>query len=166
MYETFEVLDYNGEPCLDLHVQDYDRDQCLEYAIQRKSNKEVGCTTPYSLDKSNICTDIAKARNASIIYKQIALWNYTKANELCPKTCLQYMISFSNKEWDYYDYTTLSMEFPKFVRVSRSTYSYTLLELIAEVGGYVGLFLGVSINQVSDLFKHMVTKISSSLYKN
>ena len=74
---------------------------------------------------------------------------YTKANELCPKTCLQYMISFSNKEWDYYDYTTLSMEFPKFVRVSRSTYSYTLLELIAEVGGYVGLFLGVSINQVT-----------------
>ena len=31
--------------------------------------------------------------------------------------------------------------------------SYNILELMAEVGGYVGLFLGVSVNQFSDLIK-------------
>ena len=31
---------------------------------------------------------------------------------------------------------TLRMEFPKYIRVSSSSYSYTLLELLPEVGGY------------------------------
>ena len=51
------------------------------------------------------------------------------------------------------------MEFPKYVRVSSSYYSYNLLELLAEVGGYVGLFLGVSIIQISSLVKILMAKL-------
>ena len=37
------------------------------------------------------------------------------------------------------------------VKVVRSYYAYSSLSLIAEIGGYFGLFLGVSINQITYL---------------
>ena len=43
---------------------------------------------------------------------------------------------------------SLKLRFKKFIKVSRSRQAYGSLELLAEVGGYVGLFLGISINQL------------------
>ena len=37
------------------------------------------------------------------------------------------------------------LEFDKYIKVTTSTYGYTELELLAELGGYVGLFLGLSV---------------------
>ena len=162
-YETFEVLDFDGETCLS--DMDYKRDDCLYEAIQKECEDQVGCTTPFNVDKSNICTEVEDARKSADIFAEIAFRNYTKAKEFCPKACQQYIISFSNKEWfynsDYDQVIKATFEFPRFVRTSKSNHSYTALELIAEVGGYVGLFLGVSINQISDIFKIMIGKIAS-----
>ena len=51
------------------------------------------------------------------------------------------------------------MQFPKYIRVSSAYYSYNLLELLAEVGRHFGLFLGVSIIQISGLMKILMTKL-------
>ena len=40
------------------------------------------------------------------------------------------------------------MVFDKFIKVTEAKYTYTELELLAEFGGYVGLFLGVSVFQL------------------
>ena len=45
----------------------------------------------------------------------------------------------------------LSINFKENIKVITSYHLYSGLSLIAEVGGYVGLFLGVSINQVTSL---------------
>ena len=37
------------------------------------------------------------------------------------------------------------LNFDKYIKVTTSTYGYTELELLAELGGYVGLFLGLSV---------------------
>ena len=37
------------------------------------------------------------------------------------------------------------------ITVTQDQYSYNWLNLVAEVGGYVGLFLGLSVYQVTDL---------------
>ena len=50
----------------------------------------------------------------------------------------------------------LTLTYKEFIRSAVSSYSYTILELIAEVGGYVGLFLGISINQSIDLISQLV----------
>ena len=50
------------------------------------------------------------------------------------------------------------MDFEELVAVTKDYYTYTELSLIAEIGGYVGLFLGVSVNQVIDLMDFMVVK--------
>jgi len=44
------------------------------------------------------------------------------------------------------------------INVIESYHLYSTLSLIAEIGGYVGLFLGVSINQVSVLINVVIDK--------
>ena len=178
LYETFKVLSFDGEKCQ--NDKGYRRDNCLYSASQevikakyknlsfvkllilQESENEIGCTTPFHPDKSNICLEYNKAYEAVRIFEDITLRNLTKANQLCPKPCQQYTISFTSyKEMSskYFNGAMLLIQFPKYIRVSRSYYSYTLLELLAEVGGYVGLFLGVSIIQISGLLRILITKL-------
>ena len=162
-YETFEVLDFDGETCVsDMY---YKRDDCLYEAIQKESEDQIGCYTPFNVDKSNICTEVEDARQAMDVFDEIAFRNYTKAKEFCPKACQQYIIGFSNKEWffnaEFDQVIKATFEFPRFIRTSKTHHSYTALELIAEVGGYVGLFLGVSINQISNIFEILIGKLVS-----
>ena len=122
---------------------------------------QVGCTTPYRPDKSNICTDPEKSKQANDIYKKVK-YNQTFATSVCPRSCMYQIIGLSRYEigeGQPMSHTnlkadkrkTLTLTFQKFIKISKSRRSYTFLELIAEVGGYVGLFLGISINQTFDL---------------
>ena len=49
------------------------------------------------------------------------------------------------------DFGLLILNFKRNIKVTEAQYLYSELSLIAEVGGYVGLFLGVSVNQVTIL---------------
>ena len=53
----------------------------------------------------------------------------------------------------------LGIEVYSKVKVMRSQYSFTELTLVAEVGGYVGLFLGTSFVQFSDGLKWIASRI-------
>ena len=46
----------------------------------------------------------------------------------------------------------IRLKFKKNIQVFEAQYLYSILSMIAEVGGYVGLFLGISVNQVSTMF--------------
>ena len=54
----------------------------------------------------------------------------------------------------------IEITFKENIKVTTSYYLYSGLSLIAEVGGYVGLFLGVSVNQIANLFEWILTKIN------
>ena len=45
----------------------------------------------------------------------------------------------------------VKLHFQSRVKVVKSYYAYSGLTVIAEIGGYIGLFLGVSINQIPHL---------------
>ena len=49
------------------------------------------------------------------------------------------------------DSADLDIRFQETTTISTDQYSYTWLNLVAEVGGYVGLFLGYSVYQMTDL---------------
>ena len=136
--------------------------------------EEVGCTTPYRPDKSNICTDPDLGKRAFEIYKEVKD-NQSFASRMCPRSCKYQIITLSRFEIreDKGAFSallplspiptkskTLSLTFQKFIKISTSRRSYTFLELIAEVGGYVGLFLGISINQTFDLTWNAFKSIS------
>ena len=126
--------------------------------------EKFGCTSPYGRNKSNICSDPEKSTQAYTLFEELTFWNLTAANTKCPKSCTYEMVSLSisktrtqrtenNKGY-------MQLKFQKFIKVSRSQYSYTWLELLAEVGGYVGLFLGISVNQTLSLLKQTFSFIS------
>ena len=118
----------------------------------------LGCTSPYGRNKSSICTDKEKSTLAYDLFENLTLNNLTDANNRCPKSCTYQMTSFSSflkEDNGDPDQGYLYLKFQRFIKVSRSRYAYTWLELLAEVGGYVGLFLGVSVNQTLPILKKM-----------
>ena len=52
-----------------------------------------------------------------------------------------------------------SFTFNRFIQVTESYLAYTELELLAEIGGYVGLFLGFSILQLKIVIERLLAYI-------
>ena len=74
----------------------------------------------------------------------------------CPNPCSTIISTFNIrnqvKNSEESDTTTLTrIEFPSKVKVIQAYPAYTILSLVAEVGGYVGLFLGVSVLDLKSL---------------
>ena len=154
-YEIFEVLDFDGEPCKN-YING--RDDCIHNAIYKESMDKINCTTPYGKNKSNICTNLTDAEKAQKVYFELIRDNITKANMKCPKSCTYMMTSFDTFSKDKSGTKSkayLHLNLKEFIKVSRSQWSYEWLELLAEVGGYVGLFLGVSINQTVSIIRSL-----------
>lgn len=66
-------------------------------------------------------------------------------------------------EFSGYDYSLeasrLSISFKEKITISQDQYSYTWLNFLAEVGGYIGLFLGMSLFHAADLVDFLIRKI-------
>ena len=128
---------------------------CLLKATDKVLLKEVGCTTPFSLDKSNICTQPANAMKAKKIFEQY-LYQHSLLENTCPQSCIHLKSQIT-------DVTTFPgiiwpgsrINFPENVQVYESYYTYDGLSMVAEIGGYVGLFLGISVNQVGMLLQKL-----------
>ena len=57
---------------------------------------------------------------------------------------------------DFGDYNGLQLIFNRFITTTKARYAYRELELLAEFGGYVGLFLGISVFNLREAFGKMV----------
>ena len=57
------------------------------------------------------------------------------------------------KEVGSYTGSNMKISLHDLVTVSNDQYSYTWLNLVAEVGGYVGLFLGYSVFEATNLME-------------
>ena len=69
----------------------------------------------------------------------------------CSYPCTNLMIKKTNTRISDEEGTReLELNFNKFTQVITAQYTYTELELLAEFGGYVGLFLGYSVLNLTD----------------
>ena len=116
--------------------------------ILQKLLKEIGCTTPFELDRSQVCTNATKGKMA------INLRNKYSLNHTCLYPC-QYLSDFS--------FTTAEggnwFLFSEFCQVHETRLTYTELDLLAALGGYIGLFLGVSLFHLRDGIVFLIRKI-------
>ena len=53
--------------------------------------------------------------------------------------------------------------FPESIRVQRAYYAYSGVSLIAEIGGYVGLFLGWSVYQITDVVEYSIQSLKTKI---
>ena len=104
---------------------------------------KIGCTTPFGLELDNICTEQNKSLEALEMFLDILL-NQKKTK--CPYPC-NFLINriTTTKYRDQTSVDKIMLTFDEYIKVTTSNYGYTELELLAELGGYVGLFLGISV---------------------
>ena len=128
---------------------------CLLKATDKVLLKEVGCTTPFSLDKSNICTQPANAMKAKKIFEQY-LYQHSLLENTCPPSCIHLKSQITDVTiFPGIIWPGSRINLPENVQVYESYYTYDGLSMVAEIGGYVGLFLGISVNQVGMLLQKL-----------
>ena len=176
VHEIASVFNLAGSNC----KQNTNRDACVNDYVSKVSlgctafknivevkfpqnlTQSFECTTPFVNDKSNICTNLTLAEFARQRQSDIIYGNSTELTQICPMDCVQVATQFgSHEDTDISNSThyipgRLSLTFQKYIKVTSTYWSYTGLSLLAEVGGYVGLFLGVSVNQISDIFERIL----------
>ena len=55
-----------------------------------------------------------------------------------------------------YETPKMMFEFNKFIKTTKARYAYRELEFLAEFGGYVGLFLGISVFHLREVFQTLI----------
>ena len=116
---------------------------------------QFGCSVPYGDNIENICTDQNKSNLAMKFFTQLKSKRFITKD--CPYPC-KFTKIFSNikRKLDVKKKSALSLFFSKFISLSKARYAYGGLELLAEFGGYVGLFLGISVFSLSEAFEKLV----------
>ena len=88
--------------------------------------------------------------------------NQIQAKSGCNKPC-SYVTLRASTVWErekrYKTIVKMLIYFNENIKVTKAYHIYSGLSLIAEIGGYVGLFLGVSINQITNLFNVFIQHI-------
>ena len=149
-HEIISQLDFNGTKCIS--DPDYNYDECILDVLHDKNLKLFECSIPGS--NAPVCTDRTLSKNAT----------YTFTNSRpggCNYPCTYLDISTREESMmnsNQIQGSTLIIKFNKIISVTESYYSYTELELLAEFGGYVGLFLGLSVFDLSRLLEQIFLK--------
>ena len=115
--------------------------------------KNFNCTTPFGIDKSTICEDPIVGKKALNLYNNYN-FNYNgkyldPCNFVECKVILQNQEAFGGLNASQPNNTRqFNLEFDVHSRVKKiKTFQlYSFESLVAEIGGWVGLFLGVSIH--------------------
>ena len=122
---------------------------------------EVGCTTPFGINLDHICIDVNDSKKAKKSFDLLNDLNSEISD--CPYPC-KFMKSSLVPYTSRYDHNFTVLRFDKFIKATKAEYSYTELELLAEFGGYVGLFLGISVFHISLAVDKILQKLVPPRY--
>lgn len=116
--------------------------------------KEVGCVTPFEGRNEKVCKEPEKGKKAYQVYQRSML-----NTSVCMYPC-QYHSTFTINKVEEPDMQpgSLWLGFRNFIQVHKANHIYTSLDLLASVGGYIGLFLGFSLLQIRDVLVLMIKK--------
>ena len=124
--------------------------------------KTWGCTTPFGSNKTHICTNKTIMKEA-IKYHDEKVIDVESIKE-CINPCKTIIptLSFRQRLEDQI-VSLLTLEFPSRVKGIEAYQAYIFISFIAEVGGWVGLFLGVSVLDLRGLFSKIINLISQKI---
>ena len=122
-----------------------------------------GCTTPFGPNKTEVCTNKSLFDQASRLYQD----GITQSNSKCLLPCSTVIPTYAIRKRSLgFAKPMIELEFPSKINVIKAFPAYTLLSLIAEIGGYVGLFLGVSVLDLKNFTRFAKKKFTEFFNKN
>ena len=147
-------------PC---EKQNYD-EEYTKFLIQ-KMLSVAGCVVPWVQrnETEKICMDEANATIAENVYQDIKKKNLID-NEDAPAPCeyletsLEVLKTEINSEGDY---KKLHVHLRPVAKMIEQVDGYTFLSFLAEVGGYLGLFLGMSIYHLADFISYCMDHMNT-----
>ena len=157
VYEVFEDINTKSHSCN--ASESYSKDRCFLEKLHAESIKQIGCTTPYGLDKSRICTDVEKAKKALDLYKVMQ----RNVSEYCVNPC-KYVVPqlfYTHERPSKREFSRLDLWNNGAIKVTKSKLDYDVLALLADIGGYVGLFLGIALVHIKEVFRALAQKLKS-----
>ena len=113
---------------------------------------EVNCAVPWMPNKDKVCKAENDRKTAFDIYQK----NRRNQNDICPNSCLftnMYfgppVTGFNNAEDS--EVGIAIFYFRRDIKTTTEYFLYSILSMVAEIGGYVGLLLGVSLFKLADI---------------
>ena len=163
-HSLYKMLDFQGVPCN--NEKSYSLDKCILKGLEEESLKTIGCVSPFGITKDRICQNKQDSKKALQLYHGYSNDDMAIKNISCFEPCSYLGVKlFKVSEWEHEKnkgYFTLS--FDEKVHETVAHYSYDDLSFVAEIGGYVGLFLGASVYQTADLFQ-FITEILEKFFQ-
>ena len=166
-YSLYKMLDFQGVPCN--NEKGYLLDKCVLNGLEKESLRTIGCVTPFGITKENICQDEQVAKKAHNLYKEFRNHYLKLKNVSCLEPCsylnIKIMKASETKGAKMIvdkGFGEVRLNFNEQIHETVAYYSYDDLSFIAEIGGYVGLFLGASMYQTADLFDTIIRNIRIS----
>ena len=148
-FVVYEMLDFVGKPCQTKPL--FNQDACTETKLEKKSLEIFGCTTPFGTNMEKICQNYENGSNVMDLYREAMEKKvnncYSPCSFLSAKATKTQLISTKKPV----GHGHVSLDLNANIVLFEAQYLYSALSMIAEIGGYVGLFLGISVNQISAL---------------
>ena len=129
-------------------------DQCIIEEMTQLMINRTGCTVPWITDKNKICSDLYSGKRAFKIYQE----NRRNQNEICPNSCNFTDVNLNPPIVENRQKSTAEtvFYFKRDIKTSNEYFIYTELSMIAEIGGYVGLMLGISFVNIGSLINKLL----------
>lgn len=127
-------------------------------SIPKKMNSEMGCTVPYLPDNDYpIC-------NSDLLTKGYKLYDSLISGSqrlLCQKPCsfMTVFVGFPFSEPRTDDLAQTVLNLKSTTRVKKTVLNYESLSMLAEIGGYSGLLLGVSLVNINRIVHFFANKM-------
>ncbi|TRY78295.1 hypothetical protein TCAL_06894 [Tigriopus californicus] len=149
-----ELESVNGEKCETL--MNYGFDECVIKGIRTIIGDELNCLVPFVPGNTNetvMCRTDQEFDQATQIFEDHV--HGSKQARLCREPCTYLSISIGHviSQVETVPGRTgsgyLKLFFKRNISVSQTRLSYSFMSMVAEIGGYVGFFMGVSVLQLS-----------------
>ena len=161
--QIFKNLNSEERPCLDSQL--YDFDDCNQKNLDMVLKSEVGCTTPFGISKDKICENQTMGSEARM-YMDRFLKKGLYKNNTCLEPCTFITVNLNEAASTSNQLTKakkLKIIMKQTAQVFESYYQYDGLSFIAETGGYIGLFTGISFYNLADVFDLIMVYLKSKI---
>ena len=117
--------------------------------------ERFGCICPIRTNR--YFTEKHCLLNASF-KKPYTKFEHNSLDEICPLDCssMTILFSISDKTDGNKDEAHAKIYFKNHIKFSKSFIGYTEISLMAELGGYMGLLLGISLMDISSIMNYII----------